>query len=94
MSTELHSLKKEQLKVDIIYDGITVSQGLVRYLDAASSFIVIRDFPLGAGTFLEIAIHFTSGKIVRVPAQLIDNTGEGLEVVLECAEPTMLQEFD
>lgn len=93
MSNNSNNRVGTQVNVDIIYDGAIVGHGFLRSLDSASAFVMIRDFPLGADTFLELGIHSFSGKTVRVPVQLIENTGEGLEVAFECAETVTLTEL-
>ena len=75
------------MNADIIYDGFVVGRGIVRSIDVTSLFVEIQDFPLEGHAFLELAIPFNDGELVRIPVRLLENTGDGVEIVLERVEP-------
>ena len=82
-----------RLNVDILYEGVAVGRGTIRSIDPTRAFVTIRDFPLGADSFLELSIHVADGRSRSIPVRVIDNTGEGLEVGIEGIEPTAVTDL-
>ena len=68
-----------------------MGRGIVRSIDVTSLFAEIQDFPLEGHDFLELAIHFNDGELVRIPVRRLDNTGDGVEVVIERVEPMLVE---
>ena len=72
-----------QSNVKIFYESTAVGQGTIRLIDATHAFVRVRNFPLGADTFLELVVCAESGKSQRIPVRVLENTDEGLEVGFE-----------
>jgi len=83
MPEQSHSGAKGRLNVTILYESVVIGQGHIHSIGAARAFVEIRDFPLGANTFLELTIASADNTQVSTPVRVLRNTGEGLEVELE-----------
>ena len=71
------------MNVKILYEGVLVGRGTIRSIDSTHAFVKIKDFPLGANTFLELIVRSERGKPERIPVRVLKNTGNGLEVGFE-----------
>ena len=71
------------MNVKILYESTVVGRGTIQLIDATRAFVRVRNFPLGADTFLELIVRAESGRSQRIPVRVLDNTEEGLEVGFE-----------
>jgi len=83
MSGKSHSGVDRRLNVRILYEGVVIGQGRVRSLHANHAFLEIRDFPLGANSFLELIVDSADNTQVSTPVRVLKNRGEGLDVEFE-----------
>jgi len=80
-----------RLNSKIIYEGVAVGRGAIRSIDASRAFLEVSDFPLGANSFLELRIDSGDDTQVNIPARVLRNTGDGLEVEFESVAPGILE---
>jgi len=93
MPKQPNSLARRRLNMEILYEGVVVARGAIRSIDAPRAFLDVSEFALGANSFLELRIDSGDDTQVNIPARVLRNTGEGLEVEFESVAPGILEEL-
>ena len=93
MLKQSNSMASSRLNTEILYEGVVVGRGTIRSIDASRAFLEVSDFALGANSFLELRIDSGDDTQVNIPARVLRNTGEGLEVEFESVAPGILEEL-